>query len=163
VVSQLLIVTTALAVAAVSVFLSTAFRTLSATVFAYGFTLAAGFGTWVLGTVLTQVALIAQGGRPVPPHPLLLFNPVNAMLTVLQASPAPATRLGLGRLGPVFVGAGPPGSAGPSVDAWQVTVLAELAVFAVALAAATMVLRGRRPIVLPAAKQSQLSEAAAGQ
>jgi ABC-type transport system involved in multi-copper enzyme maturation permease subunit len=164
VVSQLLIVATALAIAAVSVFFSTVFRrTLTATVFAYGSTLAGVFGTWVVGFVLTQLTLIAQAGRPAPPHPLLFFNPVNAMLTALQASPTPVAGLGLGRFGPIFFGAGPTGPAGPSVDSWQVTVLAELAVFVVAIAAATVVLRGRRPIVLPAPTQSRLSEAAGGQ
>ena len=151
VVMQLLTVTTALAIGAVAVLLSViSRRTLLATVLAYGFTFAGTIGTWIVGSILTQIASSAayRAGAtgPPDPHPLLLVNPIQAMITVLQSPNG--GRVPLGRTVAVLFG-GPPTGAGPMVEPWQATVVAQLALVALCITGAVLLLRGRRPLTLP--------------
>jgi ABC-2 type transport system permease protein len=146
-VAQLLTVTTALATGAVSLFLSALFRrTLAATVLAYGLTFATTAGTWVVGTILTLVAVSQAQGRagPETTHPLLYVNPVHAMLTVLQGGGGvPVGRFAPVVLVPSLLGAPPPPPAGPVVEPWQATVVVQLALVVVAVAGAVWLLRER--------------------
>jgi ABC-2 type transport system permease protein len=97
---QLLILSTAMTLGAASLFLSALFRrTLLATVVAYGLAFAGTAGTWIVGTILTQITYITrQPPRPgfsPDPHPLLWVNPIQAMVSVLstpQAAPLPLSR-----------------------------------------------------------------------
>ena len=148
---QLLTVTTAIATGAVSLFLSTLFRrTLAATVMSYALTGAATAGTWVLGTILTQIALVrtlARGPGPTgqtETYPLLYVNPIHAMTAVLQGGGA----IPLGRATQLFfLVAGTPSTAGPRIEPWQATVLAQGGLVVVAVAATVALLRGRRVFV----------------
>jgi ABC-type transport system involved in multi-copper enzyme maturation permease subunit len=146
---QLLTVSTALAIGAVSLFLSTLFRrTLAATVMAYAVTFAGTAGTWVIGTILTQIVAVralTRGGpgptAPPDPHPLLFLNPIHAMTTVLQGGGA----MPLGRATRALIlVAGPIGTTGPRVEPWQTTVLAQLVLVVLAVAGTVQLLRGRR-------------------
>jgi ABC-2 type transport system permease protein len=144
---QLLTVMTALAVSAVSLFLSALFRrTLVSTVLAYGITFAGTVGTGAVGLLLTEtVALqsVRPGSAPVL-HPLLLANPISAMLTVLQSpqvSPMP-----LGRTAQLLIlASGAPSTASPALEAWQVTTAAELLLVLLSVLGAVRLLRGRYP------------------
>jgi ABC-type transport system involved in multi-copper enzyme maturation permease subunit len=155
-VAQLLTVTTALATGAVSVFLSALFRrSLAATVAAYGVTFAATAGTWAVGTILTQIELVQSvsrnlgpGGQAGPPDtsPLLYVNPIHAMTTVLEGSGA----VTLGRFTQVlFLTVGPPRTGGPTIEPWQTTVAAQLALVVLAVLATIRLLRRGRVFAGP--------------
>jgi ABC-2 type transport system permease protein len=157
-ISQLVTVTTALSIGAVSLFLSVLFqRTLASTVVAYGFTFAITAGTWLAGTVLTQMALaqaqISTGrtgpiGPTGPPdaHPLLLISPFHALASALQN--ASGARLSLGRPANVLLSPGGPAAGGTTFEPWQATVLFQLALVGLGIFAAVWLLRGRRITVL---------------
>jgi ABC-2 type transport system permease protein len=139
-VAQLVTVTTALQTGALSLLLSALFRrTLAATVVSYGLTFAATAGAWLVGTILTFSAQSEAGG-PVPNHPLLMVNPIHAILTALQGGGVP---LGAGRFAPVVTKAGavPPPVV---VDPWQATAGLQLAVVVLAVLATVWLLRERR-------------------
>lgn len=153
-VAQLVTVTTALAVAGGSLLLSVIFRrTLAATVVAYGFTFAATAGAWVVGSLLTQIAAarlqLVRPGVAADPHPLLLVNPLHALLTVLQSPNGSAVPLGRTVQVMVFAN-GAASAAGPTVEPWQATVVAQVALVALCVGGAVLVLRGRRPLWAPA-------------
>lgn len=156
-ISQLLTVTTALSIGATSLFLSVLFqRTLASTVVAYGFTFAVTAGTWLVGTVLTQMALaqaqISTGrigptgptGPTGPPdaHPLLLLSPFHALASALQN--ASGARLILGRSANVLLSPGGPAAGGATFEPWQATVLFQLALVGLGISGAVWLLRGRR-------------------
>jgi ABC-type transport system involved in multi-copper enzyme maturation permease subunit len=156
-ISQLVTVTTALSIGAVSLFLSVLFqRTLVSTVVAYGFTFAVTAGTWLVGTVLTQMALaqaqISRGpigptGPAGPPntHPLLLISPFYGLSSALQNSSG--ARLGLQPANVLFSPGGP--AAGVTTfEPWLATVLFQLALVGLGIFGAVWLLRGRK-ITLP--------------
>ncbi|HYW24016.1 MAG TPA: ABC transporter permease subunit [Terriglobales bacterium] len=141
-VAQLLTATTALAVAAVSLFLSTMFRrTLGATVVAYGLTFAATAASWYTGTILLASGHIRVG------QALLFANPIQAMLAALQGASSVVGRAGgppaYAVTGGGLVPLGPRPSA-PAVQPWEVTVAIELAIVAVAAVGTMFLLRERR-------------------
>lgn len=147
-ISQLITITTALAIGAVTLFLSTLFRrTLIATVIAYGLAFSCTVGTWVIGIVLAMVAASRQPFGPAPgtptPSRLLLINPIEAIVSAIY--PSAAAPLASPAM-PVFSLV--PGLAilrGPMVAPWQATVLVELALVVVSVAGAVQLLRGRPP------------------
>ena len=158
-ISQLVTVTTALSIGAVSLFLSVLFqRTLASTVVAYGFTFAVTAGTWLVGMVLTQMAFaqaqIARGGigptgaiGPPDAHPLLLISPFNALSSALQN--ASGGRLSLGQAANVLLlSPGSPAARGPTFEPWQATVLFQLVLVGLGIFGAVWLLRGRK-ITLP--------------
>jgi ABC-type transport system involved in multi-copper enzyme maturation permease subunit len=141
-VAQLLTVTTALAVAAVSLFLSTLFRrSLAATVVAYGLTFAATAASWFVGTTLLS------GGHIRTSQVLLFANPIQAMLTVLRGSGAFVPRgsgpgityivTGPGAFGPIV-------TSGSTAQPWQLTVGIELALVVLGAVGTVLLLRERR-------------------
>jgi ABC-2 type transport system permease protein len=144
---QLLTVTTALAISAVSLFLSAFFRrTLVSTVFAYGLTFAGTVGAGAVGLLLTGITAsrsVRPGAAP-DLHPLLLANPLAAMLTILQ-SPQVAP-MPLGRtVQLLMLASGPPSVAGPALEAWQVTTVTELVLVLLSVLGTIQLLRGRHP------------------
>jgi ABC-type transport system involved in multi-copper enzyme maturation permease subunit len=145
-VAQLLTVTTALAVAAVSLFLSALFRrTLAATVVAYGRTFATTAASWFVGTALLSGGHIRAG------QALLFANPIQAMLTVLRGSgfvPGGLVPRGIGP-GVTYIVTGPGpfvslAGAGPTAQPWQLTVGIELALVVVGTVGTILLLRERR-------------------
>jgi hypothetical protein len=146
--TQLLTVTTALAVAAVSLFLSALFRrTLAATVVAYGLTFGAVAAAWYVGS-----GLLAQGHFRAG-QAMLFGNPIQAMLTVLHGpgpflNPVSALPLVV-TTGGAFSPA-PLLAAGLAAEPWPVTVAVELAVVVLGMTGSALLLRerpgfGRRP------------------
>jgi ABC-type transport system involved in multi-copper enzyme maturation permease subunit len=149
-ISQLLTVTTALALGAVSLFLSAFLRrTLAATVVAYGLAFAGTAGTLAVGAALTAIAaarwaLVLGPASPVAPHPLLLINPVYAMVDALQSLPvAPVPLL---KVMPLLVLSSPASSSGggPTVEPWVATVLVQAVLVVLCFLGAVRALRGRR-------------------
>jgi ABC-type transport system involved in multi-copper enzyme maturation permease subunit len=151
-VTQSLTATTSVAVGAVSILLSVLVRrTLVSTVISYALTFAGTVGTWVLGALLT----FTTASRPVTagppfapqPHPLLYVNPIQAMLAALQVPTGMAIPLGRTVQSYGVRGAAAPAVTVPALDLWQATMLAELGVVVVCVAAAVLLLRGRRPLL----------------
>ena len=94
---------------------------------------------------------MARPGVPNAPtvtHPLLLINPLHALLTVLQSSGGGAVPLGRAAQVAVFA-TGLASGAGPAVEPWQATVVAQAALAALCVSAAVLLLRGRRPLTPP--------------
>lgn len=138
--AQLLTGATALAVAALSLFLSTLFRrTLPATVVAYGLTFGATAASWYLGTTLLS------GGHIRLSQVLLYANPIQAMLTILRGPASLAPRAAF-----VVVGGPYPylslAGTGPAFQPWQATVVIELAVVLLAVGGTVLLLRERRGV-----------------
>jgi ABC-type transport system involved in multi-copper enzyme maturation permease subunit len=157
-ISQLLTVMTALAVGAVSLFLSAFLRrTLAATVVAYGLAFAGTAGTLVIGTTLTAIAAAQRAlgggaGGAVYPHPLLLINPIYAMVDALQnlpgGGPVPLARI------PALLALSPTGSTGgggPAVEPWVATVVVQAVLVVLSVLGAVRVLRGRRVLAVRSA------------
>jgi len=142
VVTQLVTVSTAITIGAVSVFLSSAFRrTLPSTVAAYGCAFAGLVGTLLVGWMLS--ILIAERQVSADVHPLEFTNPLYALYMVLD-SPNGAG-MHLGRLLQLLVLApGGPNSAGPSLEPWQGTLLAQLAIIALSVYGAVRLVGGHR-------------------
>jgi len=151
VVAHLVTVTTALAIASLSLFLSALLRrTLAATVVAYGLTFAATAGTWLVGTILALAA--TTQGQVDRAGLVLAANPVNALLTLLRGaggSPlrgfAPSVATGPGPL--VFVPSAPQTVGGPGIEPWQVTVAVQLGVLVLCVLGTVALLRERRGLV----------------
>jgi hypothetical protein len=139
VVAQLLTVATALAVSAVSLFLSTLFRrTLAATVVAYAVTFGATAASWFTGMTLL-------GGGHIRASQVALFaNPIQAILTVLRG-PGGLGPPGLTPVRTITYGAPfAPAAAGPTFQPWLLTVGVELALVVLAAAGTILLLRERR-------------------
>jgi hypothetical protein len=150
-VSQGLTVMTAIAVGAVSLFLSAFLRrTLVATVVAYGLAFAGTVGTLVVGTLLTAMTFVQRSPGPfaggsAAPHPLLLLNPIYAMVSVLQSS---GGAVPLGRVPSLpMLSPGSASGAGPTVEPWLATMLAQLVLVVLGVFGAIQVLRGRRMLL----------------
>jgi hypothetical protein len=149
-ISQLLTATTALAVGAVSLFLSAFLRrTLAATVVAYGLAFAGTAGTLAIGAALTAIAAarwaLAQGpGGAVAPHPLLLINPIYAIVDVLQD--LPAAPVPLGKIMPLLVLSSPASASGggPAVEPWVATVVVQAMLVVLSVLGAVRALGGGR-------------------
>jgi ABC-2 type transport system permease protein len=147
-VTQLLTVTTAVSIGAVSLFLSAAFRrTLSSTVVSYGVAFLGMIGSLVAGLLFSLALMLrAPGGlsSPAPDaHPLLFANPFYALYVVLNnpnGMPEPVGRLVQLLL---FVG-GQPATIGPSLEPWQAAVLVQVALVALSIGGAVYLVQSRR-------------------
>jgi ABC-type transport system involved in multi-copper enzyme maturation permease subunit len=148
-VTQVLTVTTAVSIGAVSLFISALFRrTLPSTVVSYGVAFFGMVGTFVAGQLFNFALLVrsvaaAPGGVPTEVHPLLFTNPFYAMNAVLDkpnGAPMP-----LGRLLQLIVPLGGPASAaGPPVEPWQAVVAAQAAVVVLSVFGAIQLVQSRR-------------------
>ena len=146
-VTQLLTVTTAVSLGAVSLLLSAVFRrTLPSTVASYGAAFASLVGTLVVGWLLTLVIWqreTALGQSMSDVHPFVFANPLYSLFVVLtSANGAP---MSLGRtIALFFLVVGPGGDAGPQLEPWQATLLVQLAVIVLCVFGAVRLVRGRR-------------------
>jgi ABC-2 type transport system permease protein len=148
VITQLLTVTTAVSIGAVSLFLSAVFRrTLPSTVVAYGVAFAGMIGTLVAGALFTfALAVRTPGNLAVgtgDAHPLLFTNPFNALFVILtQPNGAP---MHVGRLLQLlfFVGSQPT-AVGPQIEPWQATMLVQLGLIALSVVGAVHLVQSRR-------------------
>ncbi len=146
VLTHLVTVVTALEIGAVSIFFSALFRrSLPSTVTSYAGAFALVVGTAVAGLLMTYIYAFRSGlvTSNVEAHPLLFGNPVFALIIVLldpNGTPVPLGRL----LQLLFLDGGPSARWGPMVEPWQVCVLTELALTALAVAGAVLLVRGRR-------------------
>ncbi len=147
-ITQVLTVTTAVSIAAVSLFLSAAFRrTLASTVMAYGVAFAGMVGTLVAGFLFSFALLVRTSGgldvRNTDVHPLLFTNPFYAMYVVL--SDPNGSPMHLGRLVQLlFFVTGSPNAAGPLMEPWQATVLAQVALVVLSIFGAVQFVQSRR-------------------
>ncbi|HKF16332.1 MAG TPA: ABC transporter permease subunit [Candidatus Dormibacteraeota bacterium] len=151
VITQLLTVTTAVSIAAVSLFLSAAFgRTLSSTVAAYGAAFAGMVGTLIVGALLSVGLLGRTAGQTVAVsaniHPLEFANPFYSMWIVLNipnGAPMP-----LGRLMQMLAFMpGSPSSLGPMLEPWVATILVQAGLVALSIAGAVQLVQHRRAYV----------------
>jgi ABC-type transport system involved in multi-copper enzyme maturation permease subunit len=147
-VTQLLTVSTALSIGAVSLFLSAFFRrTLPSTVAAYGVAFAGMVGTLFIGGLFTVAVLLRSSGGGLGSqsgvHPLLFTNPFYALETAL-ASPN-GEPMHVGRLLQfLLLGIGDPNSAGPMLEPWQGTLLVQIALVALSVFGAVQMIKSRR-------------------
>jgi ABC-type transport system involved in multi-copper enzyme maturation permease subunit len=149
VITQLLTVSTAVSIGAVSLFLSSVFRrTLPSTVVAYGVAFTGMVGTLVAGSLFSfALQARAPGGNLIlsntDAHPLLFANPFNALIVVLtQASGAP---MHIGRLLQLlFFISSSPSAAGPSIEPWQGTVLVQIVLVVLSIVGAVHLVQSRR-------------------
>ena len=152
VITQLLTVTTAVSIAAVSLFLSAAFgRTLSSTVAAYGVAFAGMVGT-LIGGALMSVGLIGRTAGLAAPnadvHPLEFANPFYALLIVLN-NPNGAP-MHVGRLMQLLSFLpGPPSNLGPLIEPWVATILIQIVLVTLSVAGAVHLVQHRRAYVPP--------------
>jgi len=149
VITQLLTVTTAVTIGAVSLFLSAVFRrTLPSTVVAYGVAFAGMIGTLVAGLLFTFALMVrgsagaaAQAGGDF--HPLLFTNPFYALYVVLND--ANGTPMHVGRLFQLlFFVTGQPSTIGPTLEPWQATILIQIALVALSVIGAVQLVQARR-------------------
>jgi ABC-2 type transport system permease protein len=152
-IAQGLTLVTMLAAAAVTLFFSTLFaRTLVATVVAYGFVFVATAGSWLVGTLLNQIAIeqaSMTGAAPSSLNPILTLNPIQVMTTTLQAG---GPLFALTVIHPQAIAVSGPGmpatsigaTTSPALEPWLATILIELAVMALGVAGAVLMLRRRR-------------------
>jgi ABC-type transport system involved in multi-copper enzyme maturation permease subunit len=148
IVTQLLTVTTAVSIGAVSLFLSAVFRrTLPSTVVAYGVAFAGMIGTLVLGLLFSVALLVSQtgslGARGTDAHPLLFANPFYSLWAVLNyPNGAP---MAVGRVVQLlFFVSSTPSTAGPSLEPWQATVLVQAVLAALSVFGAVQLVQSRR-------------------
>jgi ABC-type transport system involved in multi-copper enzyme maturation permease subunit len=149
VITQVLTVTTAVAIGAVSLFLSSVFRrTLPSTVVAYGVAFAGMVGAPVAGALFSFAEQVRNPTSSVllntpDAHPLLFTNPFNALVIVLtQSNGAP---MHVGRLLQLmFFLPGTPSAAGPLLEPWQGTVLVQLVLVALSILGAVHLVQSRR-------------------
>jgi ABC-type transport system involved in multi-copper enzyme maturation permease subunit len=147
-VTQVLTVTTAVSIGAVSLFLSAAFRrTLSSTVVSYGVAFAGMIGTLVAGLLFTLALMLrAPGGvngSTGDAHPLLFANPFYALFVVLNDPNG--TPMHIGRLIQLlFFVNGQPATAGPSLEPWQAAVLVQVVLVALSVMGAVHLVQSRR-------------------
>ena len=150
-ITQLLTVTTAVSIAAVSLFLSAAFgRTLSSTVAAYGAAFAGMVGTLIAGGLMSVGLLGRAASQGVAAttdvHPLEFANPFYALWIVLN-SPNGAP-MHLGRLVQMLTFLpGSPSSLGPLIEPWVTAILVEALLVAVSVVAAVQLVQHRRAYV----------------
>jgi len=151
VITQLLTVTTAISIAAVSLFLSATFgRTLSSTVAAYGAAFAGMVGTLIVGGLLSVGLLGRAAGQTVSVsanvHPLEFANPFYSMWIVLNSpngAPMP-----LGRLMQMLAFMpGSPSSLGPMIEPWVTTILVQAVLVALSITGAVQLVQHRRAYV----------------
>ncbi len=148
-VTQLLTVTTAVTIGAVSLFLSAVFRrTLPSTVVAYGVAFAGMIGTLVAGLLFT-FALMVRGSAGAASqasgdfHPLLFTNPFYALYVVLNDPNG--TPVHIGRLFQLLVFVtGQPSTIGPTLEPWQATVLIHIGLVALSVVGAVQLVQARR-------------------
>jgi ABC-2 type transport system permease protein len=147
VVTQLLTVTTAVSIGAVSLFLSAAFRrTLSSTVVSYGVAFAGMIGTLVAGVLFTLALMLRapaglNGSGDV--HPLLFANPFYALFVVLNNPNG--TPMALGRLVQLlFFVNGTPATLGPSFEPWQAALFVQIVLVALSIMGAVHLVQSRR-------------------
>ena len=151
-ITQILTVTTAVSIAAVSLFMSAAFaRTLTSTVAAYGAAFAGMVGT-LIGGGLLSVGLLGRGatgqvaGATTDVHPLVFGNPFYAMGIVLN-SPNGAS-MSLGRLlQMLFFVPGSPSSLGPRIEPWVATIVVQAFLVVLSVGAAVQFVQHRRAYV----------------
>jgi len=149
VITQVLTVTTAVSIGAVSLFLSAVFRrTLPSTVMAYGIAFAGMIGTLVAGALFSFAQQVRSPGSSLAltsadAHPLLFTNPFNALVVVLtQANGAP---MHVGRLLQLmFFLSGPASSVGPQIEPWQGTVLVQVVLVVLSVVGAVHLVQSRR-------------------
>jgi ABC-2 type transport system permease protein len=147
-VTQILTVTTAVTIGAVSLFLSAAFRrTLSSTVVSYGVAFAGMIGTLVAGLLFTLALMLrAPGGLSASggdSHPLLFANPFYALFVVLNDPNG--TPMHVGRLIQLlFFVNGQPTTIGPSIEPWQAAVLVQVVLVTLSIAGAVHLVQSRR-------------------
>jgi ABC-2 type transport system permease protein len=149
VITQLLTVSTAVSIGAVSLFLSSVFRrTLPSTVVAYGVAFTGMVGTLVAGALFSfALQSRAPGGNLIlsntDAHPLLFANPFNSLAVVLtQASGAP---MHVGRLLQLmFFISSSPSAAGPLIEPWQGTVLVQIVLIVLSIVGAVHLVQSRR-------------------
>jgi ABC-type transport system involved in multi-copper enzyme maturation permease subunit len=148
VITQLLTVTTAVSLGAVSLFLSALFRrTLASTVVSYGVAFAGMVGTLLAGFVFSFALLLrTQGGldRGIGDvHPLLFSNPFWALWVVLnQANGAP---MHVGRLLQMLLFmTGSPATMGPELEPWHATVIVQVVLTALGVFGAVQLVQSRR-------------------
>jgi ABC-2 type transport system permease protein len=147
-ITQVLTVTTAVSIGAVSLFLSAVFRrTLPSTVVAYGVAFAGTIGTAVAGllfsfalVVRTQTSLASANGDY---HPLLFTNPFYALYVVLSDPGGTPTHVGrLFQL--LFFVSGQPSTLGPAIEPWQAVVLVQVVLVALSVLGAIHLVQSRR-------------------
>ncbi len=150
-ITQILTVTTAVSIAAVSLLMSAAFaRTLTSTVAAYGAAFAGTVGALLAGGLLS-IGLLARtlsqsGGATTDVHPLVFGNPFYALEVVLN-NPNGAP-MSLGRLlQMLFFLPGSPSSLGPQTEPWVATILSQAVVVALSIGAAVQFVQRRRAYV----------------
>jgi len=149
VITQLLTVTTAVSIGAVSLFLSAVFRrTLPSTVVAYGVAFAGMIGTLVAGTLFSFTQQVHTAGASLAVntgdvHPLLFTNPFNALLVVLTDSTGAPMHLGR-LLQLLFFVSSQPTTAGPLIEPWQATVLVQLVLIVLSVVGAVQMVQSRR-------------------
>jgi ABC-2 type transport system permease protein len=148
VVSQLLIVTTAVSIGAVSLFISSVFRrTLPSTVLAYGVAFAGMVGTFVLGQLFSFAIFIrtAAGGTATGTdlHPFLFANPYTAMWIILNQPNGAAMHVGR-LLQLLFLLPGRASTAGPSLEPWQAVILLQIVLVAASVFGAVQLVQSRR-------------------
>ena len=148
VITQLLTVTTAVSIGAVSLFLSAAFRrTLASTVVGYGVAFAGMVGTLVAGALFT-LALVVHSSTDLAistsdVHPLLFANPFYSMFVALNDPNGAAMHLGrLVQL--LFFVSSPRNDLGPGLEPWQATVLVQLVLVALSVFGAVQLVQNRR-------------------
>ena len=160
VLTHVVTVVTALEVGAVSIFFSALFRrSLPSTVTSYAAAFALVVGTAVAGLLMTYIYAFRYqlGGSNVEAHPLLFGNPIFALIIVLtDPNGAPVH---VGRLLQIFfLGGGPAAQWGPLVEPWQICVLSELILTAIAVAGAVALVRGRRARPLRTLRERMVEE-----
>ncbi len=164
VITQLLTVTTAVSIGAVSLFLSAVFRrTLPSTVVSYGVAFAGMIGTLVAGALFSFALQVHAPGdlavSSADAHPLLFTNPFNALLVVLtEPNGAP---MHVGRLLQLmFFVSSQPTTAGPLIEPWQGTVLVQFVLVVLSVVGAVHLVQARRaPMPARLAEQFDLPQA----
>lgn len=153
--THLVTIATALEIGAVSIFFSALFRrSLPSTVTSYAAAFALVVGTAVAGLLLTYIYAFRYQltGSSAEPHPLLFGNPIFALVIVLtdpNGAPLPLGRL----FQTMFLSGGAPATWGPVIEPWQLCVVTELALTALAVAGAVLLVRGRRARPLRAIRE----------
>jgi ABC-2 type transport system permease protein len=148
-ITQVLTVTTAVSIGAVSLFLSAVFRrTLPSTVVAYGVAFVGMIGTLVAGLLFSFALLIRSPASGLATssgdyHPFLFSNPFYALWIVLN-NPNGAP-MALGRLVQLlFFVSSQPSTIGPSIEPWQATVLIQLVLVGLSVVGAIHLVQSRR-------------------
>ncbi|HXM57849.1 MAG TPA: ABC transporter permease [Candidatus Dormibacteraeota bacterium] len=170
-VTQILTVSTAVSIGAVSLFLSAVFRrTLPSTVVAYGVAFAGTIGTLVAGLLFT-FALAVRGSAAATAqaatdfHPLLFANPFYALFVVLD--PTQGHPMHVGRLIQLlFFMTSQPSGIGPELEPWQAAVLVQIVLVVLAVVGAVQLVQARRapmPSRLPEPVEAAAPEPPAGE